>query len=77
MGDENICDACRRRSTCIFDSNVVRSQCALYAKVMYDVVAVIRCKDCARRGCRSCGWDTNRQYAPPDDWFCADGEPKN
>jgi len=43
-----------------------------------DMVEVVRCKDCKRRGTYNCpvyvGGDG--MYSEPDDWFCADGERK-
>ena len=81
MGNENICDTCGRRFTCIFDSNVIRNQCELYVKGRYDVVVVIRCKYCAYYKDGECG---NIEPSSPcrnlldvkPDWFCPDGEPK-
>ena len=41
-------------------------------------VQVVRCKDCVRRGTYQCpvyvGGDG--MCSEPDDWFCADGKPK-
>lgn len=38
-----------------------------------DVVPVVRCKDCAKRGTINCDLDYCG-YRQADDWYCADGE---
>jgi len=44
--------------------------------MMKEQEAVVRCKDCNRRGTYDCpiyvGGDAD--HGSPDDWFCADGE---
>jgi hypothetical protein len=56
-----------------------------------DVVSVVRCKDCIHRPSRTgdyvefpdkvcpcqCLEDPWYSWAPPDDWFCADGKRKD
>ena len=71
------CDTCKRRFTCILNGNIIKHQCGLYVEES-DVVEVIRCKDCKHRGTYDCpvyvGGDG--MCSEPDDWFCADGERK-
>lgn len=45
MANENICDTCEQRFSCILNGNIVRQKCEIFTKDS-DTVRVVRCKDC-------------------------------
>ena len=41
------------------------------------MIKLIRCKDCIHHRKDTCSAGAGIAFPPPDDWFCADGEPKD
>ena len=60
-------------------SFLTAKQAESFKDVFKDLVRVVRCKDCNKRGTSECyvenaSGELAFPWIPPDDWFCADGK---
>lgn len=48
-----------------------------YKLKSFEISKVVRCKNCKKHGSEDCTlWTDAVEFETADDWFCADGEPK-
>ena len=65
----------------MIDERIVRHEWNGNEETITDIGPLIRCKDCKKRRKHSCPMSEPLEDGTsidhvPDDWFCADGEPK-